>query len=481
MNPPNEQPVKAPPPSKTESLAYDYNRGRGPINQLLWWCAGADAQLLEKSPYADRAKYAGIGGAVLATGVLACLSGYNAFYTVFSTKGANAMVDMPADSNAQLIAAVVGLIWAAIIFNLDRFIVSSTGDGDGTETMTMGELGKAFPRLIMAIIIGLVMAAPLEIKVLETEINAKLEDVQADELAKRHAKTEATFKDRKAELQEQQKAIDSELKQKADFFEQRRKEVEERRVARVKEISDRRAALAEEIQGRVKAGRGSGVGGKGPAAEAIEKEIAALEIEVEEEHKAAQQSLSEEMSSFEKGDGKRLKDEREQLTTELQDLEKKKAADRETNANKIRGLDGLAERIRIADEEYPVIVWMLRIFLMMIEIAPIIFKMQLSRGAYNYLLENQQRLARARYGIDTRVLAGEDSAGQTGEKISAQMHMPETVMAEQIQRYQAEQKMAERVHQEYLSRALPDISTNLGKYVDNSTVVPPRIDRGEPA
>ena len=52
------------------------------ISRFLWWCAGADEHFLKLSPMQDRVKYAGIGGIVLCTGLLAAFSGGFAFYTI---------------------------------------------------------------------------------------------------------------------------------------------------------------------------------------------------------------------------------------------------------------------------------------------------------------------------------------------------------------------------------------------------------------
>jgi hypothetical protein len=56
------------------------------ITKFLWWCAGSDIQILEKCPMGDRVRYAGIGGIVLCTGVLAMVSGGYSFYTIFGPK-----------------------------------------------------------------------------------------------------------------------------------------------------------------------------------------------------------------------------------------------------------------------------------------------------------------------------------------------------------------------------------------------------------
>ena len=53
---------------------------------FLWFCAGADRDILERCPGSDRVKYQGIGGIIFATGVLAFVSSSYAFWTVFSPK-----------------------------------------------------------------------------------------------------------------------------------------------------------------------------------------------------------------------------------------------------------------------------------------------------------------------------------------------------------------------------------------------------------
>lgn len=58
---------------------------------------------------------------------MAALSMGFAIHTIFDGKWA---VTIP-----------ISLIWALIVFNLDRFIVSSTGKGDGDSTISLKELG----------------------------------------------------------------------------------------------------------------------------------------------------------------------------------------------------------------------------------------------------------------------------------------------------------------------------------------------------
>jgi len=167
--------------------------------KFLWWCAGADAYFLSKAPMQDRVKYAGIGGIVLCTGLLAAFSGGFAFYTIFGPK--NNAINDATSIGTNFGSIIFGIIWGLIILNLDRFIVSSTGKGDGTDKVTIKELGQALPRIIIALILGFAISAPLEIKILESEIDAELSAFQKEHEEKLNDQTDILFKQKVAELE----------------------------------------------------------------------------------------------------------------------------------------------------------------------------------------------------------------------------------------------------------------------------------------
>jgi hypothetical protein len=62
------------------------------------------------------------------------------------------------------------LVWGFLIFNLDRFIVSTIKKRDSF----LDEFIQASPRIVLAIIIAVVISKPLEIKIFEKEINTVL-------------------------------------------------------------------------------------------------------------------------------------------------------------------------------------------------------------------------------------------------------------------------------------------------------------------
>ena len=109
----------------------------GWIVRQLWKAAGADERILMMCTYSDHVKYACLGGIVVATGMMAALAGGYAFYTVFQPKGS--AMEESFDTTTLILSGVFGFLWGLMIFNLDRFIVASTGKGDGTERITRQE------------------------------------------------------------------------------------------------------------------------------------------------------------------------------------------------------------------------------------------------------------------------------------------------------------------------------------------------------
>ena len=123
--------------------------------KFLWWCAGAHQDLLKQFP-SEHAKYSGLGGVLLATFVLASLSAGYAVFTVFGD---------------WLWTIAFGIVWGLIIFNFDRFLVSTMRKYGISKRK---QLWMAVPRLLLALLIGFTIARPLELKIFEKEINVKM-------------------------------------------------------------------------------------------------------------------------------------------------------------------------------------------------------------------------------------------------------------------------------------------------------------------
>lgn len=125
------------------------------LKRFFIFCSGADTNLLDSCSPGEQTKYAGIGATVFFTAVMAFIAASYALYTVFDN---------------YISAIAFGLVWGLLIFNLDRFIVSTIKKKDHFKS----ELLQASPRILLAVIIAIVIAKPLELKIFEKEINQVL-------------------------------------------------------------------------------------------------------------------------------------------------------------------------------------------------------------------------------------------------------------------------------------------------------------------
>jgi Domain of unknown function (DUF4407) len=157
------------------------------IKRFLLGCSGADLTILGKDECAiEQNKYLGIGATILSTAVLASFSGGYALYTVFDS--------LP-------LSLLFGLLWGAIIFNLDRYIVSSLRKADLNGGLSrrerlaqkLNEVSRALPRLVLAVFISIVITKPIELRLFNHEIGTEFEKSKIDEAIEIQARADEEF------------------------------------------------------------------------------------------------------------------------------------------------------------------------------------------------------------------------------------------------------------------------------------------------
>lgn len=154
--------------------------------KLFWRCSGVTISVLEQPGCeTDYNKHAAIGATVLMTGILAGLSGGYAFHRAFGMYRA---------------ALPLAVFWGLLILNLDRFMVMSirkkdvpAGDWPAwVKTKTL-EVLASVPRLLLAFLLALVIAKPLELKLFQPEVDLEVLDLKRDmEAAARKISVQAT-------------------------------------------------------------------------------------------------------------------------------------------------------------------------------------------------------------------------------------------------------------------------------------------------
>ncbi len=124
------------------------------VTRFFLVCSGSDFTFLEQCP-SEKSKHVGLGATIFFTGIFAFLAAAFALYTVF---------------DSYWIAIALGIVWGLMIFNLDRYIVS----GMRKEGKPGREMLNAIPRIILAVIISVVIAKPLELRIFDKEIQPEL-------------------------------------------------------------------------------------------------------------------------------------------------------------------------------------------------------------------------------------------------------------------------------------------------------------------
>ncbi|WP_420602924.1 DUF4407 domain-containing protein [Flagellimonas sp.] len=300
------------------------------LQRFFIFCSGADTQILDTCSNGERNKYAGIGATVFFTAVMAFIASGYALYTVFDN---------------IYTSIFFGLIWGLLIFNLDRYIVSTIKKRDNFKS----ELLQATPRIILAMIIAVVISKPLEMKIFEKEINQVL-------LEEKNAMTLAN----KEQLALQYTPKIQSLSQD---------------IANLKiEITQKEAetnALYDTYISEAEGTAGTGLLGKGPVyKEKREKHDAYLaELQQLKETNTAKISAIE-------GQIAALNTEYEKVVTGSQPI--------------IDGFDGLMARINALGK----LPWFPSFFIFLlflaIETAPIIAKLLAPKGEYDYKFEEQE-------------------------------------------------------------------------------------------
>lgn len=393
------------------------------VMRFLWKCAGGDRYLLERATYSDQIKYMCLGGIVFATGALAGIAGGYAFYTIFEPRGS--AIENPIDMQTVFTAIFFGIIWGLMIFNIDRFIVTSTGKGDGTEAITMGELKSALPRILMGMIIAMTISKPVEIRMFKTEIDIKLREKQLEQQAEYQKKVDKTYSDREKLLT-------------ADFG----KIAEERNSLNV------RIKVAEQAYTDNLMGKAVGiVGGNGPLSKALKSQL---------------DDLTNQLAVFDSQNGKDLKE----LNKRKEALRIEKEIARADNTKIANGLDGLLERIKIAHEVAGFwISLFITLLFMAIELTPIFFKLMLTKTTYDYLAENRDELIKAEYGIEVKYDYYKDKQGV--EKHLTVNHEAERLIFEKIEVTKIQKELTEYAVQKYKEREMKKIDEHLDEYIKN--------------
>ncbi|WP_406682680.1 DUF4407 domain-containing protein [Seonamhaeicola sp. MEBiC1930] len=304
------------------------------LKQFFIICSGADSDILKGCSNGEQNKYAGIGATVFFTALMAFIAASYALYTVFDN---------------LFTAITFGIIWGLLIFNLDRYIVSTIKKTDHK----IDELIQALPRIVLAIIIAIVISKPLELKIFEKEINQVILE----------EKNQLTL-DNKTQIAEQYtpsiEALNSNI---GDLQHQI-----DTKEAEVNELYDTYIAEAEGREGTMLLGKGPVYKEKREKHDALLAELQQLKTENKTKINLAESEIVKLQSDFE---------------TQL------------TNTQPIiNNFDGLMARVNALNK----LPWLPSLFIFLlflaIETSPIFAKLLSPKGTYDYKLEDQESVVK---------------------------------------------------------------------------------------
>lgn len=353
-----------------EHVDYRAKKANG-LTKFFWWCAGADAEILKYSSYSDHVKYGGIGAVVLATGVMAFISMSFAINSLFDTK---------------IGVYLIGTAWGLIIFNLDRFIVSSTGKGDGEDSIGGQEFINALPRIVMAILLGLVISAPLETKIFEKEILGKWQEYKFKSSIDNGYKidqfyrmktlmTDSTIIETKEELLNQEENVRvareraTEERHRGGPGEQWRRDTATQNIEE-KRLQDLRDKL-----------------------DILKLERDQFDVSRENEKESARDSIMKEEAGF---------------LDKLMMLEILSSHAKNIDVVDTKTGEPTGEEEEIYGAAWAPI-WLIRILFMLIEIAPVLLKLMLVKSPYDFMSENVSQILETKQGISIEHLTDEHS------------------------------------------------------------------------
>ena len=351
------------------------------LKQFFIICSGADTDILSKSAIGEQNKYAGIGATVFFTALMAFIASSYALYSVFD----------------NLLAAIgFGFVWGLLIFNLDRFIVSTIKKRDNI----IDEIIQASPRLILAVIIAVVISKPLELKIFEKEINQVLLEQKNDLTLANKDQIALQFNPKTEDLQQKITALQNQI------------DIKE---AEVNSLYD---TYINEAEGTA----GTKLLGKGP---------------VYKEKRSKHDDALAELQTL------KVENKEKIATTEAEILQLKIDYDSQVSNTQpiIDGFDGLMARVNALGT----LPWLPSFFIFLlflaIETSPIFAKLLSPKGEYDFKLEDQETAIKSM--VEQRVNERE-LAVQTDHSINNKVYAD---IAEEDELYQYKRKKARELMQ----------------------------------
>lgn len=356
----------------SENVVHDPPKRLSGAYRFFCWCSGANLDVLKNYP-TDYNKHFGTGTAVMMTGVFAFISSAYAISTIFKGQA------------SWLIVIVFGLAWALFIFFLDRYLVSSLRKTRSLGNQTL----VASPRILLAILIGLTIARPLELKIFEDEIQEYLRDEKREQV---------TAIDRKYTLQ---------LQEEEQQFNQRMRELEtggslgvdQERVRElerlIEEGNDKVQAANDEVQCECNGVCGTKKVGRGPACRQLEREYERIKADYQANKRRWENEIRElngQMIGAKASNQEAIEKARDDWEARREEIEKTREEEKKAKeggfATSLLAQHEALTRLSNEREGVSLMIFVVTILFVFVEIAPILVKLMAESGPYDQAIED---------------------------------------------------------------------------------------------
>jgi hypothetical protein len=280
---------------------------------------------------------------------------------------------------------------------------------------------------MIALILGLTISKPLELKIIETEINVELRKKQQEKLDLFNKNTYAKFKEQIALIDKDIKKLEGDREKLAD------------------EVKNAQQAVRDQMEGR--SGAGAGIGPLTRKLQEIANEKKAVLADFDARH-------ATELGNLKSGREKKLAEQEEELNVK--------------NKQSAENLDGLLERISIAHD---IGFWLgiaLTFIFLSIEMGPIFFKMMMNKGPYDYMVENYNYRMYVQNGIVKEEYVFE---GRDGMKLMEKVNFLEVEndRKEKIEQLKAQEMLGKQIIGAWSGIKQKEIDANPDRFFEESS------------
>jgi hypothetical protein len=349
---------------------------------LLFDIAGADDQLLKRSTLADRIRFTAIGALISLTSASTWGALSYALIYIFLPSVELTWVDW---TIGYPVAIIIGGVGALIILNLMRFVISSSGYGDGTSKIRWAEIKNSGFLLLMPILIAACLTAPVTVLLLRDQIVSHLSINQQNEITEVSKRVEGQYRVDLDNTYFAQAEIKSQLDSLQAKLQNLGKPVNQSAVASAVLPSANRINTQDFQRNN------------------LETKIKLLQTELN-----------------------RKRDEVQALRAKIkQDVLKYQ--------DEIKKEDSLVNESMKAFETYKPLVFLIGLFMLLIQTAPILMKLLWAKGSYEFLSEFQETITVTKYGIQPK--AHEIAHAGTSHSID-RYTVPEKILNHEKSKYE---------------------------------------------